>query len=186
MTAHGRRRRFVVDADSLDRLYREHSQRLLVFLARRLLDPNVAVDLVAETFAAAFAARRTFRGTTEDEAVGWLFGIARNQLLMHVRRDGSRTRALRRVARERRELNDVELERIEELADLARLRADVQAALPALSDDHREAVRMRVVEELGYSEIAERLRVSEQTARARVSRGLRTLAGLLATRSEAP
>ncbi|MCD6726162.1 MAG: sigma-70 family RNA polymerase sigma factor [Solirubrobacteraceae bacterium] len=183
MTAHGRRRRFVVDADSLDRLYREHSQRLLVFLARRLLDPNVAVDLVAETFAAAFAARRTFRGTTEDDAVGWLFGIARNQLLMHLRRDGSRTRALRRVALDRRELTDSELERIEELADLARLRAEVREALPALCDEHRTAIRLRVIEELEYSEIAERLRVSEQTARARVSRGLRALSGLLEARS---
>jgi RNA polymerase sigma-70 factor (ECF subfamily) len=37
-------------------------------------------------------------------------------------------------------------------------------------------VRLRVVDELGYAAIASRLGISEQTARARVSRGLRALA----------
>jgi RNA polymerase sigma-70 factor (ECF subfamily) len=38
---------------------------------------------------------------------------------------------------------------------------------------------MRIVDELPYEEIAEELGISEQTVRARVSRGLRALADAL-------
>ena len=50
------------------------------------------------------------------------------------------------------------------------------SAFSDLSGDQREALRLRVIDELPYPEIAESLGVSEQTARARVSRGLRRLA----------
>ena len=66
--------------------------------------------------------------------------------------------------------------RIEELAALGELRSAVQGALAELGPEQREAVRLRVVDELGYPAVAARLGVSEQTARARVSRGLRALA----------
>ena len=49
-------------------------------------------------------------------------------------------------------------------------------AMASLPEDQRRAVELRVVEEHGYSEVATILGVSEQTARARVSRGLRALA----------
>jgi len=50
--------------------YAEHAERVLVFLARRCLDSEVAVDLMAETFAQAYADRRRFRGTSQGEAAG--------------------------------------------------------------------------------------------------------------------
>jgi RNA polymerase sigma-70 factor (ECF subfamily) len=40
-------------------------------------------------------------------------------------------------------------------------------------------VRLRVVDELPYPDVAARLGISEQAARARVSRALRALAGAL-------
>lgn len=80
---------------------------------------------------------------------------------------------------ERIVLSDDEQERIEELADLGSLRAAVLSALDELSAEQREAVRLRVERELGYAAIAHRLGISEQTARARVSRGLRVLARAL-------
>ena len=53
-------------------------------------------------------------------------------------------------------------------------------ALGALPADQRRAVELRVVEEeLSYAELASALDVSEPTARARVSRGLRALARML-------
>jgi RNA polymerase sigma-70 factor (ECF subfamily) len=52
----------------------------------------------------------------------------------------------------------------------------VQAALETLSGDQRDAVRMRVVGEMEYAEIARHAGVSEDVIRARVSRGLRSLA----------
>jgi RNA polymerase sigma-70 factor (ECF subfamily) len=70
-------------------------------------------------------------------------------------------------------------ERIVELAGLAEMRDRVATAFSDLSGDQREALRLRVIEELEYPEVAATLCVSEQTARARVSRGLRRLADAL-------
>ena len=61
-------------------LYAMQAERVLIYLARRVLDPEVAVDLMAETFAQAFEGRRSFRGSTQEQAAAWVFGIARNQL----------------------------------------------------------------------------------------------------------
>ena len=55
----------------------------------------------------------------------------------------------------------------------------LQAALGTLSDDQRSALQLRVVDELSYREVAEQLGATEQTVRARVSRGLRALADAL-------
>jgi len=47
---------------------------------------DAAFDLTAETFAQAWIMRRRFRDEAEGSAAPWLFGIARNVLLMSVRR----------------------------------------------------------------------------------------------------
>lgn len=174
-----RRARFRLDADSLDLLYRQHAEELLIFFARRVFDAEAAVDLVSETFVAAFQSRGKFRGTTEDEAIGFLFGIARNKLLAHIHDSATRTRKMRQIPVDRRALTDVEIERVEELAGLSGLRRTVRAQFDSLSPDHRAALELRIVEELDYCEVAARMNISEQAARARVSRGLRALAAQL-------
>ncbi|WP_354697307.1 sigma-70 family RNA polymerase sigma factor [Paraconexibacter sp. AEG42_29] len=164
-----------MDAEDISRLYADHARGVLRFCARRTFDAETAVDLVAEVFALAFEQRRTFRGSVEAERVGWLYGIARNVVGTHHRRGDVHRRAVARLGVERRELRPEEFERIEELAGLAELRARVAAAMTTLPADQREAVRLRVVDELDYPEVAQRTGVSEQTVRARVSRGLRAL-----------
>lgn len=56
------------------------------------------------------------------------------------------------------------------------IRQVLQAELAGLSRRNREALELKVCDELSYPEVAERLGISQQTARARVSRGLRALA----------
>jgi RNA polymerase sigma-70 factor (ECF subfamily) len=82
---------------------------------------------------------------------------------------------MERLGVRRPELDDESLARIEELAGVAEMRAVVSEQLRGLSVEHRQAPRLRVVEELPYDEVAARLGVSEQVARARVSRALRGL-----------
>lgn len=161
--------------DDFVRFYERHAQQLVVFFARRVYDPEAAFDLAAETFAQSFASRSRFRGQSEDETAGWLYAIARHQLTDYLRRGKAERSALKRLGIEVPELSPDEFERIEKLADLPALRAGVAAGLAAVSDDHREALQLRVVDELPYPEVARRLGVTEPTARARVSRGLRAL-----------
>ena len=156
-------------------LYDRHAPAILTFFARRTYAPDVAVDLLAETFATAFEDRDKFRGGSVDAAAAWLFGIARHRLSDYFRRGHVERRALGRLGVERRPLTNVEYDRIEELAASEHLRRVVAGELAALPVDQREAVRLRVVEERPYEDLARSLGISEQTARARVSRALRTL-----------
>ena len=160
----------------LSELYAEHAERILVFLARRCVDPEVAVDLTAETFAEALTSQHRFRGSTENEAVGWLFGIARHQLGTYLRRGKAEQRAVRKLGIRLPALNAGDVGRIEELADLRGIREVLGEHVARLSSHQRDAIRLRVIDELSYPEIAHRLAVSEDAARARVSRGLRQLA----------
>ena len=159
--------------------YADHAERVLVFLARRCLDPEVAVDLMAETFAQAYAGRRRFRGTTDAEAAGWIFSIARHQLSGYFRRGRAESKAIRKVGIEMPPVEPDDLLRIEELAGLAPLRGAVSAEFERLSPDQREALQLRLIDELPYPDVARALSISEDTARARVSRGLRRLTAAL-------
>jgi RNA polymerase sigma factor (sigma-70 family) len=156
--------------------YAAHSRQLLAFFARRTFDVEVARDLVAETFAQAFEHRRRFRGATDAEAAGWLYGIARHQLSRYSRKGVVERKALERLSIRVPAVTEEDYERIAELAGFAELRDRVATVFAELSDGQRDALRLRVIDECPYAEVASRLGISEQTARARVSRALRSLA----------
>lgn len=174
-----------LDAEQLTELYDLHAKSILAFLARRTCDPEAAIDLLAETFAVAIRDRRTFRGSDFEAGRAWLYGIARHLLSNYFRSERAELRAVTRLGVERRALTDSEYERIEDLADTRELRNLLADELDRLPEDQREAVRLRVVCEETYESVADRLGVSQDTARARVSRGLRRLrAGVASKTSE--
>lgn len=165
-----------LNANDLSDLYDRYASSLLAFFARRTFDPDTAVDLVAETFAVAFEDRAQFRGGVGSEtARAWLYAVGRRRLFDFYRHGRVERRALARLAVERRALTAEEYDRIEELAASRALREAVGEALARLGDSEREVLRLRVVEERPYREVARALGISEQTARARVSRALRAL-----------
>jgi RNA polymerase sigma-70 factor (ECF subfamily) len=165
----------MADSETFVRFYKEEAETLLLFLTRRTLDGEVAVELTAETFAQAWRAWPRVRSDSCEEMRAWLFTIARRQLSHYLRRGRARRTAVRRIGLEVPLAHEDDLAAIETAAGLASARAQLSEALGALSSAQRDAVRMRVVEEMTYEEVARRLGVSEPTARARVSRGLRAL-----------
>ena len=173
-----------LNADDIARLYAAHARGLVAYFARRTFDPQVASELMAETFASAVTDRRAFRGDGDEAAIAWLYGIARHQLSNWYRRAAVERRMLGKLGLEPPTLSDVEYERVEELAGLGELRARVASLLAQLPAEARDALRLRVLEERPYPEVASSLGVSEATARARVSRGLRSLAASLEVRWE--
>ncbi len=174
--------------DAFSTLYRREAEAVLVFHARRTFDAETAVDLTAETFAQAWRSRTGLRATTELETRAWLFVIARRTLGRYLRDGGVERRAMQRLGIQVPVVHEDDFERIEERAGLDELRAALAHELARLGDDQRRALQLRIVEERPYPEVARVLGVSEPTARARVSRGLRTLGRLLklVTPQEAP
>ena len=163
------------DSEAFGILYDRYAAALLAYFHRRTACAQSAADLTAETFAAAFVARRRYVAAGAPVAA-WLFGIARHKLFDANRAQRIDARARRRLRMERVVLDDEELRRVEELADMALLRGEVQDALAALAPESAEAVRLRVVNELPYAEVARRIGCSEGAARVRVARALTRLA----------
>jgi RNA polymerase sigma factor (sigma-70 family) len=171
----------VDDPEAFAQFYRHHVRGVLGYFRRRAPDAETAADLTAETFAAALEGRRRYE-PERGPAAAWLYGIARRRLIALQRRGRVERGARRRMGMARIELTDEMLERVEAIADAELARVDV--ALAALPDDQAAAVRARVLEDRGYEDIAAAERVTEPTARQRVSRGLAALRAHL--RSQEP
>jgi RNA polymerase sigma factor (sigma-70 family) len=139
-----------LDAHDISELYRRHARDLLVYFTRRVYD--------------------------RDDAIGWMYGIAHHQIGRYFRRGAVERRALAKLGVEVPAMSDAEYDRIVELTGLEQLRGRVRAALDELPLDQRRAIELRIIEERRYNEVADELGITEQVARARVSRGLRTLA----------
>ncbi|MGZ8580823.1 MAG: RNA polymerase sigma factor [Actinomycetota bacterium] len=170
-----------IEPEAFTELYRRHAEDLLRYFARRTLDPETAAELTAETFAEAFASRATYRDQGVN-GVAWIYGIARHRLGRFFRDGKVDAAARRKLGMPERDLPSEDYERIEDLIDFGPIREALAEALETLSPDQREAMRLRVIDGLGYAEVAERLKCTEQNARQRVSRGLRKIALLLQER----
>jgi RNA polymerase sigma factor (sigma-70 family) len=167
------------DAEAFSELYRREGETVLIFLTRRTWDGETALELTAETFAIALGSWRRLRGLVPEQQRAWLFTVARRQLARYLRRARVERRAVRRLGMQIPVIAPDDLLLIEHRAGLPELRQTLARELARLSADQREALRLRIVEERSYEDVAGQLGISEQTARARVSRGLRALSRAL-------
>jgi RNA polymerase sigma-70 factor (ECF subfamily) len=169
----------MTDAEALADLYRREGEKVLIFLTRRTWDAEIALELTAETFAVAIGGWRRLGRLTVEQQRAWLFTVARRQLSRYLRRARVERRAIERLGMQVPNVSEDDAAQIERCAGLEEMRSALAEELSRLNGDQREAVRLRVVEECSYEVLSERLGVSEQVARARVSRGLRRLADAL-------
>jgi RNA polymerase sigma factor (sigma-70 family) len=167
-------------------LYDRHAPGLLAFFGRRTNHAQVAAHQTPQTIAQAFAARTRFRDAGAGAATAWLYTIARRQLSRFVRRQRVESQWRRRFGMEQLLVAPDALERAEELIDLGKVRDHVAEALDGLKGDIREAVVLRVVDGMSYSEAACLAGCSEALMRQRVSRGLKRLARDLAVLRDDP
>jgi RNA polymerase sigma-70 factor (ECF subfamily) len=161
------------DAGAFAELYRRHVSTVHGWFRRRL--DWAAADLTAEAFAQAWLSRRRFRDEADGSALPWLLGIARNVARESARRNEVETRARRRLGLPLDLASDDGYAAVEERLST---RAALADALETLPEHEREALELRVVHELPYGDVAERLGVRPAAARLRVSRALRRLSAL--------
>lgn len=145
-----------------------HADALAGWLRVQVRDDVLAHELLAETLSEAWFSRGRFRDPGDGDARGWLFGIAKNLV-----RRMYRERAIERRARLRLRLPVAGDEAADALDRIAA--AQELGSLDALPDEQREALELRVVQELDYAEIGDRLALTPAGARTRVFRALGTL-----------
>lgn len=163
------------DPEVFAEFYRQYSRRVVGYYLRRFVNPDTALELTAETFSIALERCQQFRGTTDEEEQGWLFAIARSQLTLYLRRGTVERAAVERLGIATPRWSNEELDRIDDLAGSQLMRSEAAEILGDLPEAQRTVILMRVLDEMGYSAIAEELAVSEDVVRARLSRGLRRM-----------
>lgn len=150
-------------------LYRRYEPILVGYFYRRTGRAELAADLTAETFARIIESRDRF-DAQQGAPRGWIFAIARNVLTRSYDLGRVEDAARQALSMQPLVLTDADLERIDSEAEAAAITA--LAGLPA---DQADAISGRVIDELGYDELAAQLGCSESVVRKRVSRGLSTL-----------
>ena len=160
------------DAQSFESVYRRQYPVVLTFLAKRVGQPELAADLLAETFAALFVLVGDPQRPLPESAVAWLLLTARNLLIDSYRRGQVESAARRRLAMCPVILEDADLVRVQEISAETSLVEKLAAQLPP---EQFQALCARVLDDRDYPSIASELRCSEAVVRKRVSRALRTL-----------
>ncbi len=160
------------DREAFGVLYERRHELVLAYLLKRTRNPEVAMDLMAETFAAALLALADRPPAIVGSASPWLLTIARNALIDSHRRGRVESAARARLALEPLQIEDSDIDRVLRVAAETDLLIRLSQELPA---DQFDALRARVLDERGYGEIARELECSAAVVRKRVSRAIATL-----------
>lgn len=160
------------DREAFGVLYERRHELVLAYLLKRTRNPEVAMDLMAETFAAALLALANRPPAIAGSAAPWLLTIARNALIDSHRRGRVESAARAQLALEPLRIDDGDVDRVLRIAAETDLLIRLSHELPA---DQFDALRARVLDERGYGEIARELECSAAVVRKRVSRAIATL-----------
>jgi RNA polymerase sigma factor (sigma-70 family) len=159
------------DPMAFSELYLRHVGAVHDWFRRRI--EWAASDLTAETFARAWLIRARFRDERNGSALPWLLGIAGILLADAARHDRIETRARERLGLPLDLATDDGYTEVEQRLSPRLALARHVESLPA---HERDALDLRIVQELSYDEVASRLAIRPAAARLRVSRALRRLA----------
>ena len=164
------------DLGAFEELYRAHAGRLYSVALRMLGNPADAEDLLQEIFLAAHRKLDTFRG---ESALGtWLYRLATNLCLDHLRSRAGRSRQVTDSLDDERGLFDLSSST---LAEQTVTKMDLERALGQLPEGCRAAFVLHDIEGLEHREIAEILGVAEGTSKSQVHKARLKLRALLAS-----
>jgi RNA polymerase sigma-70 factor (ECF subfamily) len=167
------------DGAAWEELVRRHSRRIFNLCYRFTNQRQEAEDLSQEVFMRVYKTLGSYRDIYGAFGT-WVTSVTRNLLIDHYRR----TRRDRLTDSMEDVTTQVESKessgmRPDHSAAVTELGAHLQIALAKLSPDLREAVILRDLEGLDYSEIRQVLEVPEGTVKSRINRGRIELARVL-------
>ncbi len=158
---------------------RRHTRRVYNLCYRFTGNRQETEDLTQEVFLRVYRTLGSYRSLQGGFAT-WMTSVTRNLLIDHYRRT-KRDRVTDSLddAMPRLEQKESAGRRPDQAALLGELSEQVQRALGKISPDLREAVILRDLQGLEYSEIQAVLQVPEGTVKSRINRGRIELARVL-------
>lgn len=154
------------DERALRELIRAMQGRVYAYCLSLVLCPEDAEELTSEVFYQAWRSARNFKG--QSRATTWLFGIARNLCMNHLRK--KRIHFIELMEGDAVYNPEEELDYDPEV---------IKRAMERLSPAHREVLYLVFYEEMSYEEIASLLGIPENTVKTRVFHAKRKLKELL-------
>jgi RNA polymerase sigma-70 factor, ECF subfamily len=181
--------RACTDPDAFGELYDFYLPRIYGFLARRVAEESVIEDLVSTTFERAIGALRG-GGFRNDSFGGWLYRVAANAAVDHVRRERDRVHLSGRSgfggpdgSDRDADAGSGELAFADDSASQAFAAAldrdELGRALQRLPEHHRRVLVLRFYDDLEPEELAAVLGCSRKTLAVRVHRALAALRAAL-------
>lgn len=159
------------DMAAFEELVRRHQKAMLNFFARSGVYSDCE-DMVQQTFVRLFRYRHRY--VRRAKFTTFLFLIARQVRLDELRREARVKKLKGGVAEQAKIDGPVQPDNLRPLvAD------ELQDALNKLSDEHREAVVLGIVQDMPYAEVAKVLGIPVGTVKSRVHNALLQLRGIL-------
>jgi len=155
------------DALAMDRLVDRYAGTVYAFVLHTLGDPSLAEDLTQEVWLKVLRHAGSFEGRSRFST--WLFRVARNVCLDHLRK--RKRRAASREEGDPFGLDEVVDEGAPAPAERAarrELAEEVRAAVAELSDEQREVFLLREQSDLTFREIADALELPRDTVKSRM------------------
>lgn len=157
------------DMEAFEALYGRHRSRVFGFLLGRLKDRSEAEDVFQAVFVKLHRKRHQYK--PEIPFLPWLFTLARNTLIDHVRKRGAEGKHVT--------VSEAAIENYPAaVSDTSPIAAGV-AELSNLNEKQREALELRFNQGLTFAEIAEQMQTSADNSRQLVSRAIRKLRSLM-------
>jgi len=161
------------DAAAISEIYKLYAGQILRFLYLRLNEHETAKDLTQEVFIRVIKGIHGLEYRSEKSFVGWLYTIANNVLIGHVRRANVTHMPLD---------DDSELvdPRGQEGVFAVFDRVALAQAIQTLTADQRQVLTMRFFADMTNAEIAKQLKRTEGAVKALQHRALQSLQQLMA------
>jgi RNA polymerase sigma-70 factor (ECF subfamily) len=173
--------------ENFRRLFQSYYQAVFNLFARKGFSPDECRDLTQEVFLAVYEGIENLR--SESAFLSWLFATARNigfRYLDRKRRSVGMTPPTSDPEESAMDSAPAhEPDPLDRLLDLERA-AVLREAIEELPVRVQDCLRGRLVDDLSYREIGERLGISENTVAVHVHRGLKNLKARLKLIFEAP
>ena len=165
------------ELDAFEELYAAHAGKLFSVACRMLGNQSDAEDILQEIFLSAHRKLDGFRG---DAALGtWLYRLAMNQCLDHLRSRSARTSQVTDVLEDEPALYEAGSPG---LAEQTVAKMDIERALAQLPAGCRAVFVLHDIEGLEHREVAEALGIAEGTSKSQVHKARLRLRALLGTR----
>jgi RNA polymerase sigma factor (sigma-70 family) len=156
------------DPAAFEAFYRRHVDRVTGFAVRRCDGPEEVADLVAAVFLAVIESAHRY-DASRGEPLGWLFGLAANQLRMQRRRNWRQWGVADRISGQRL-LDADDVLRLEERIDAERLAPEVRRAVARLPRGERAVFELVSREGLTPAQAASALAITPTAVRVRLNR----------------